>query len=526
MLGDTQWAWLQAEFNTPSEVKIIGSGIQVLPPLADEGRVSKSSYCAYDGAGGTFDAAIAEMAEVGKRGSEYEQWAEIPQERTKLLRMAQKSINDGHTRAVIFVSGDQHWGELSRKEIPASSTHGAAATVYELTASGLDANWFSSTIQFYNDNRATDVPTCDTQNNGHMANTCVFPFIYEGVTYNECTMEDLNVPWCYHQVDAQGVGVSGQWGVCGSFVNNAPSNYGEIAFDWANSQVALRVITPDMTPRVSGELVVSLAPPGAPTPPPTPPPSPAPVVAPTYNEAPDCGTGAAYRGTHATTISGKTCQQWTAQTPHSHSRTPANYPSGGLGDHNYCRNPDGEPQAWCYTTDPNSRWEYCDVCTFGAVDESPDCGTGAQYRGSLSTTVDGYTCMPWTDQSPHSHSRTPANYPNAGLGDHNYCRNPDGENQAWCYTTDPNKRWDWCDCCEFCTPTEDLYRGTVSTTASGKTCQEWTQQSPHSHKRTPANYPNGGLGDHNYCRNPDGEPEGSWCYTTDSGTRWEYCNVC
>ena len=49
---------------------------------------------------------------------------------------------------------------------------------------------------------------------------------------------------------------------------------------------------------------------------------------------------------------------WAAQTPHSHSVTPANYPNSGLVD-NYCRNPDGEPSIWCYTMDPNLRWELC-----------------------------------------------------------------------------------------------------------------------------------------------------------------------
>ena len=55
---------------------------------------------------------------------------------------------------------------------------------------------------------------------------------------------------------------------------------------------------------------------------------------------------------------------------------------------------------------------------------------------------------------------------------------------------------------------------------SGKTCQKWTAQSPHRHSRTPSKYPNKGLGDHNYCRNPDGEGGGIWCYTTSASRRW------
>lgn len=59
------------------------------------------------------------------------------------------------------------------------------------------------------------------------------------------------------------------------------------------------------------------------------------------------------------------------------------------------------------------------------------------YRGFVSATKSGLTCQKWTEQSPQSHTRTPANFPNAGLGDHNYCRNPDLEIAAWCYTTSP-----------------------------------------------------------------------------------------
>lgn len=63
------------------------------------------------------------------------------------------------------------------------------------------------------------------------------------------------------------------------------------------------------------------------------------------------GNGASYRGCQRKTRSGKTCQSWTSQSPHKHTRTHA-------GDHNYCRNPDGEPTIWCYT-ETSTRWEYC-----------------------------------------------------------------------------------------------------------------------------------------------------------------------
>ncbi|XP_071122899.1 uncharacterized protein [Mytilus edulis] len=64
------------------------------------------------------------------------------------------------------------------------------------------------------------------------------------------------------------------------------------------------------------------------------------------------------------------------------------------------------------------------------------------------------------------------------------------------------------------------YRGNVNITKSGKTCQAWSSVTPHKH------HFNGTLADQeNYCRNPDTEPEGPWCYTTDVNSRWEYCDV-
>lgn len=72
---------------------------------------------------------------------------------------------------------------------------------------------------------------------------------------------------------------------------------------------------------------------------------------------------------------------------------------------------------------------------------------------------------------------------------------------------------------------DTTYRGSVTTTVGGKTCQKWTEKSPHDHSYTPDNYPDFGLGDHNYCRNPSESSGGIWCYTTDPDTRWEYCNA-
>ncbi|KAI8513662.1 hypothetical protein Bbelb_079860 [Branchiostoma belcheri] len=63
------------------------------------------------------------------------------------------------------------------------------------------------------------------------------------------------------------------------------------------------------------------------------------------------------------------------------------------------------------------------------------------------------------------------------------------------------------------------YRGTVSVTASGRTCQRWDVKIPHK----PAYKPPDGT-DHNYCRNPDVHTT-TWCYTTDPAKRWENCDV-
>ena len=72
--------------------------------------------------------------------------------------------------------------------------------------------------------------------------------------------------------------------------------------------------------------------------------------------------------------------------------------------------------------------------------------------------------------------------------------------------------------CQEGNPLGASYLGRVNVTASGRTCQVWAAQQPHEHPYTD-------VGDHNYCRDPYGDPYGVWCYTTDPDKQWEYCDV-
>ena len=63
------------------------------------------------------------------------------------------------------------------------------------------------------------------------------------------------------------------------------------------------------------------------------------------------------------TETGKTCQRWDVNTPHVVHPDVAEklliYEDSLTDAQNYCRNPNEADRPWCYTTDPNERWEYC-----------------------------------------------------------------------------------------------------------------------------------------------------------------------
>lgn len=96
MLGESQWRWLEQELLKPAKIKIIASSLQLLPDFTG-----------------------------------WESWANFPADRDRLL----KFISDNRISGVLFISGDTHWGEMS-KLVP-----GLGYPLWEVTSSGLTEEW-------------------------------------------------------------------------------------------------------------------------------------------------------------------------------------------------------------------------------------------------------------------------------------------------------------------------------------------------------------------------------------------------
>lgn len=83
--------------------------------------------------------------------------------------------------------------------------------------------------------------------------------------------------------------------------------------------------------------------------------------------------GRSYRGLVSYTVSGRTCKNWLSDNPWKgagQTATPDVEEGGimkwgnGLGNHNYCRNPDGAEgfdKPWCFTLDPKVPKEACNI---------------------------------------------------------------------------------------------------------------------------------------------------------------------
>ncbi|KAK6473867.1 hepatocyte growth factor-like protein isoform X1 [Huso huso] len=280
--------------------------------------------------------------------------------------------------------------------------------------------------------------------------------------------------------------------------------------------------------------------------------------------------GEDYRGQVDHTVTGQECQRWDQQHPHPHPYQPEKYPEKSLDD-NYCRNPDASPVPWCYTSDPKVERQDCKITKCQAKEggdlaleviskdtkrkahqkknnkekeplKSPsptvlqkDCfrGRGEDYRGKVNETTSGIPCQRWDSQQPHSHPFYPHVYECKGL-EENYCRNPDGSEAPWCFTSVLDMRTAFClqiNRCMEDIETKDCYhdygesyRGTVRKTRKGIPCQKWSVDTPHKTKYNPRTHPDTNLSE-NYCRNPDGDHHGPWCYTTDPKTEFDYCAI-
>jgi alkaline phosphatase D len=113
VLGETQWKWLAEQLKIPAELRIIGSGVQI---VADE------------------------------HGSEM--WGNFPRERQRLLRLIRETKAEG----VVIISGDRHLSEISR--LATGNPDSPGYPLFDVTSSSLNApsgNMTKAGVRFANE---------------------------------------------------------------------------------------------------------------------------------------------------------------------------------------------------------------------------------------------------------------------------------------------------------------------------------------------------------------------------------------
>ncbi|XP_012500631.1 PREDICTED: prothrombin isoform X2 [Propithecus coquereli] len=182
-----------------------------------------------------------------------------------------------------------------------------------------------------------------------------------------------------------------------------------------------------------------------------------------------------------------------------------------------------------------------------------DCaeGLGMNYRGRINFTRSGIECQLWRSRYPHDPEINSTTHSGADLRE-NFCRNPDGSTEGpWCYTTDPTVRREECSIpvCgqgrftvemtprsgdsrpnlsppwEECIPDRGRqYQGRLAVTTHGSPCMAWASAEAKALSKDQDFNPEVQLVE-NFCRNPDGDEEGAWCYVAGKPGDFEYCDL-
>ncbi|XP_009899932.2 tissue-type plasminogen activator isoform X2 [Dryobates pubescens] len=161
--------------------------------------------------------------------------------------------------------------------------------------------------------------------------------------------------------------------------------------------------------------------------------------------------GGAYRGTWSTTESGTECLPWNSNglMEQRYSARREDAAELGLGNHNYCRNPDEDSRPWCYIYKGGKySWEHCSVPSCSKAGSiSCKSGRGTDYRGTQSVSRSGVTCLKWNSRilANRVYTAWRKDASQLGLGAHNFCRNPDNDSKPWCHVLKGNQlTWEYC----------------------------------------------------------------------------------
>ncbi|XP_021342046.1 plasminogen-like [Mizuhopecten yessoensis] len=205
-----------------------------------------------------------------------------------------------------------------------------------------------------------------------------------------------------------------------------------------------------------------------------------------------------YEGGVTCTMKGVVCQRWDSDYPHRPS-----FYRGRSDLGNRCQL-ESEHRPWCYTTDPEMRWDFCPVTDM-------DCGT-PPIMLSPSTTIGVRTHTEW----PYLGTQALAWYRCASFAT--------AVPVSSCPVTRCDGDLTWskanvsCSVNDCYDVTSQTYQGRVSCTNTGYTCQRWDSDTPHEHTTL------SGRSDlQNWCQ-MSGESK-PWCYTTIPSVRWEFCSV-